>query len=161
MDDTQTLLDGLKENFGRRDAFLKQKFREPEVSQIAMAADQEASQQIDCLSCGNCCRTTPTIFSDEDIQRIAKHTARSVKQFKKEYLIQDLDGSWINRSVPCPFLASDNACTIYEVRPSACASFPHTSRDRFANRIPAHRQNLKICPITARVVDRMQELMGE
>ena len=120
---------------------------------------QEAYKKIDCLSCGQCCRTTVTTFDEEDISKTSKWMNISKKEFIKKYLIVDMDNSFTTIAVPCPFLnLEDNKCSIYEVRPKSCASFPHTDRPFFLRRKNAHLANSKFCPITQYVLDRMTEL---
>jgi Fe-S-cluster containining protein len=106
---------------------------------------------IDCLSCANCCKTTVTVFSPEDIGRASKYLGMSRKVFIKKYLIEDM-GEFTTINTPCPFLLPDNKCRIYEARPYACQSFPHTGRPHFLKRLNAHKNNLKVCPITFHVV---------
>ena len=43
----------------------------------------------------------------------------------------DEEGDFVVRSTPCPFLGSDNLCSIYDVRPSDCARFPYTDERRY------------------------------
>ncbi len=50
-------------------------------------------------------------------------------QFIDTYLRLDSDGDYVVKSTPCPFLGSDNYCSIYEQRPGDCARFPYTHED--------------------------------
>lgn len=116
---------------------------------------KEAYEKIDCLACGNCCRTTVTTFSEEDISRAAKFLSLSKKEFINKYLIDDM-GEWTTISTPCPFLQADNKCEIYVVRPQACESFPHTQRKGFHRRKSTHLANYDVCPITFYVLERIR-----
>ena len=119
---------------------------------------EEAEQKVDCLACGQCCRTTVTTFTEADIQRISKHLGMKAKAFEKKYLFKDYDGMYTTTGVPCNFLELDtNKCTIYTIRPEACASFPHTSRQRFFLRRKAHLENSRFCGITQHVLDKLIE----
>lgn len=109
------------------------------------------SECIDCLSCANCCKTTVTVFNNEDVGRASRALALSRKEFIKKYLIED-QGEYTTITTPCPFLLPDNKCGIYEARPHACRSFPHTGRPHFLNRLKAHQQNLRVCSITYHVL---------
>ena len=113
------------------------------------------TSKIDCLSCANCCKTIPTTFNQEDITRAAKQLSISKKELIKRYLIQDLDETYVTNETPCPFLAEDNSCKIYAVRPAACASFPHTGRSHFYNRRNAHVANINVCPITFHTLSKL------
>lgn len=130
-----------------------------EIDKVAQSVSNEIEQEIDCLACGNCCRSSVTTFTTPDISRAAKYLNISKKQFIKKYLIKDnRDDSYITMNTPCPMLNADNTCQIYEVRPAVCSSFPHTHRDNFKNRIHAHKANLKMCPITYAIVDRLDSV---
>lgn len=126
------------------------------VDEIASKVSEQVTKEIDCLDCGNCCRTSVTDFTKGDIKRAAKHLGMTPKGFIKDYLMQDVDGTYITMSAPCPMLNSDNTCKIYEVRPAVCESYPHTHRSSFKNRVHAHKANLSMCPITFHTVKRME-----
>ncbi|MCB0645430.1 MAG: YkgJ family cysteine cluster protein [Saprospiraceae bacterium] len=118
----------------------------------------KAEAAIDCLECAKCCLTTVTTFTDADVQRISAHMGMKPKAFVSKYLIRDYDGMLTTTSVPCTFLDLETKkCTIYEIRPEACASFPHTSRSRFFMRRKAHVENSKFCGITRYVLDGLME----
>ena len=103
-----------------------------ELDETAIKNHQKVSSEINCLDCGNCCRTSVTDFSKSDIKRIAKHLEMTPKAFIKKYLIEDIDGTYVTITSPCPFLdLNTNACSIYDIRPSVCISYPHTQRDGF------------------------------
>lgn len=121
------------------------------LDEKSMTLHDQISSCIDCLSCANCCKTTVTVFKEEDINRASKFLEISKKEFTKKYLIHDY-GEYTTITTPCPFLLPDNKCKIYEARPQACQSFPHTGRSHFLNRLKAHQQNLRVCPITFHVI---------
>ena len=94
-------------------------------------AHEDAFQQIDCLDCANCCKTTSPIFYDKDVERMAAHFKMKPIEFFDQYLMIDEDGDQVLRSSPCPFLMDDNKCMAYDSRPKACREYPHTDRKRF------------------------------
>jgi len=61
------------------------------------------------------------------------------------------------QNVPCAFLDSDNSCFIYEVRPKACAEFPHTNRKKFHQITDLTLKNLAICPAAFNIVEEMKK----
>ncbi len=146
----------------RHDILTTLKHSQPSnIDQIAQECDQNIRHQIDCLKCGNCCRTSVTDFNSSDIKRASKFLGISRKQFIKKYLIEDFGGEFVTISAPCPFLnLDDNTCSIYEVRPFVCQSFPHTQRDSFLQRIHAHKANVNMCPITYHVVEAIAQKMN-
>jgi Fe-S-cluster containining protein len=130
--------------------------QEPDIDLRSKMLTDEAYQKIDCLSCGQCCRTTVTTFDDEDIAKASKSLNLSRKEFIKKYLILDLDGTYTTVAVPCPMLdLTSNKCIIYDARPKSCASFPHTQRVHFMRRKRAHLENSRFCPITQYVLDNL------
>jgi uncharacterized protein len=120
----------------------------------------EVWQEVDCLSCGNCCkRMTPT-FTSKDITRISTHLGISRKSFTEKWLYKhEGDTDWVNKSQPCQFLEpTTNICSIYEVRPADCAEFPHFHKKKITDYLHIHSQNIEYCPATFRLVEKM---MGE
>lgn len=116
----------------------------PELEKI----ESELFEKINCLDCANCCKTTPTIFTASDINRICKRTNMSKKFFLENIVLKDLDGTYTSLSTPCYFLAEDNSCKIYEFRPLACRSYPHVSATKNAYMLKWQAKNAKVCPIS-------------
>src|SRR5947199_2275140 len=81
---------------------------------------EEAFEKIDCLKCANCCKNYSPRFTPPDIKRISKYLGMKEGDFKEKYLLTDEDGDHVTKTKPCPFLGSDNYCSIYEVRPTDC-----------------------------------------
>ncbi len=111
----------------------------------------------DCLACGNCCRTTSPIFTDKDIQRIAKHLRMKEHQFITQYLNRDEDDFWVLQEIPCTFLGDDNYCFIYDVRPKACDEYPHTNRRKFVQLANLTIKNTEICPAVYDIVEELKK----
>jgi Fe-S-cluster containining protein len=114
-------------------------------------------KKTDCLKCANCCKTTGPLFTDKDIDRIAKHFRLKTTQFIEQYLRIDEDNDYVLQSVPCTFLGADNYCSIYEVRPKACSEFPHTNRKKFQQISNLTLQNVAICPAAYNIVEEMKK----
>lgn len=117
--------------------FLKKLKQKPPKSldQQMQVLHDETFEEINCLNCANCCKTTGPLFTNKDIERIAKHLKMKPSQFIETYLRIDEDQDYVLQELPCPFLAADNYCLIYDVRPKACAEFPHTDRKNFTRSI--------------------------
>lgn len=77
--------------------------------------------------------------------------------FIDTYLRIDEDNDYVLQSVPCPFLGGDNYCSIYDVRPKACAEFPHTDRKKFQQISNLTLKNVEICPAAYKIVEKMTE----
>jgi len=118
---------------------------------------EEAFEKIDCLQCANCCKNYSPRFKTPDIKRIAKYLRMKEGQLIDTYLTIDAEGDYVLQSRPCPFLGSDNYCSIYEVRPSDCSRFPYTDEDVILKRQPLTLKNSSFCPITYYVLERLLE----
>ncbi len=112
----------------------------------------------DCLKCANCCKTTGPLFTQKDIERIAKHLKLKPGQFVEQYLRIDEDKDYVLQQVPCPFLAEDNYCGIYEVRPKACREYPHTDRNKMHQILNLTAKNVEICPAVYEIVERLKQV---
>ena len=118
---------------------------------------EEAFEQINCLTCANCCKTTGPLFTDKDIERIAKYFKQKPQQFIQQYLRIDEDDDYVLQEVPCIFLGVDNFCSIYDVRPKACREFPHTDRKKFQQISNLTLKNVAICPAAFNIVEAMKK----
>ncbi|WP_034921377.1 YkgJ family cysteine cluster protein [Gillisia sp. CAL575] len=117
---------------------------------------EEEFKRTDCLSCANCCKTTGPLFTNKDIERIAKHFRQKPVQFIETYLRVDEDNDHVLQQVPCTFLGEDNYCSIYEVRPKACREYPHTDRKDFHKISNITLNNTAICPAAYNIVEEMK-----
>jgi len=113
----------------------------------------EVFSGIDCLDCANCCKTHSPLFTQRDIERISKHLKQQPSQFVSEYLVVDEDGDWVFHTTPCPFLANDNKCSIYDMRPQACREYPHTNRKKLYQIEDLTLKNAEICPAVTKILD--------
>ncbi len=116
---------------------------------------EEAFRQVDCLSCAACCKNYSPRFKTPDIKRISRHLGLRESELIDTYLKVDEDGDFVVRSTPCPFLGSDNFCSIYEARPSDCARFPYTDEDVIVRRQQLTLKNSTFCPAVFFVLDRL------
>ena len=130
------------------------------LDQIAATLSTEVWAEVDCLSCANCCKSMSPTFTSTDIKRIAAHFEIKPADFKATWLEYDeKDKDWVNVSKPCQFLnLSSNMCSIYEVRPSDCAGFPHLTKKKFVEYIHVHKQNVEYCPATYKMVEKMSKI---
>jgi Fe-S-cluster containining protein len=120
----------------------------------------EAFEQIDCLTCANCCRTTSPIFYQKDIERLAKALRLRPSEFMARYLHVDADGDYVLNVAPCPFLGPDNYCSVYADRPTACREYPHTNRKRMVQVLDLAAKNAVICPAVQWIVERLKVELG-
>lgn len=138
--------------------FKKLKKKPPKNLDYAMEDfHQNEFEKTNCLNCANCCKTTGPLFTDKDIVRIAKHLRLKPQEFIEKYLRIDEDNDYVLQSVPCTFLDFNNYCSIYSVRPKACAEFPHTNRKKFYQISNLTLKNIPICPAVYNIVEAMKK----
>lgn len=133
----------------------------PNLYRIMVSVNDEIWQEVDCLSCANCCKKMTPTFTAKDIKRIATHLQMSQQEFKDKWLYYDKkDGDWMNTKQPCQFLnLQTNMCSIYEVRPSDCAGFPHFTKKSPVSYLHVHQQNVAYCPATYKMVEKLKEIV--
>ena len=112
----------------------------------------KAFEKIDCLTCANCCKTKGPSFNKKDINRIAKYMNITPPEFSDTYLEMNEDDNYVLKSTPCLFLLKDNKCEIYEIRPQACASYPHTNTRKVKNLFPYFEAHSNTCPIIEDII---------
>ena len=132
-----------------------QRAKKKEVLKKLSVLHEEAFDKIDCTSCANCCKHYSPRFTPPDIKRIAKHLDIKEGEFRDKYLVVDEEGDSVSKSAPCPFLGSDNYCTIYSVRPADCRRFPYTDEDVLLKRPHLTLKNSSFCPIVYYVLERL------
>jgi uncharacterized protein len=121
------------------------------------ALHDEAFEKIDCLQCAACCKTYSPRFKTPDVKRISKYLGMKESAFIETYLRVDEEGDFVVKTSPCPFLGSDNACSVYDVRPSDCARFPYTDEDVIVKRQNLTLKNASFCPITFFVLEKLEQ----
>ena len=138
--------------------FAKLKKKNPKRLDLLMQElHDEEFAKTDCLACANCCKTSSPIFTDKDVSRIAKHFRMKEVNFISQYLQRDEDDFMVLQQAPCTFLdENDNTCTIYDVRPKACAEYPHTNRKKFIQLTNLTLKNTEICPAALNIVEELK-----
>jgi Fe-S-cluster containining protein len=131
------------------------------LEKLTHTLEKEVWEEVDCLSCANCCRTMTPTFTNADVKRIAAHFGQTPEAFREKWLYKERStGDWMNRKQPCQFLnLRDNKCSIYEIRPADCAGFPHLPK-KMKDYVHVHKQNVEYCPATYRIVEKMMETIG-
>jgi Fe-S-cluster containining protein len=142
--ENKKLLTGLKKKDPRK------------VDDLFHALHEEVFEEIDCLTCANCCKTTSPIFYQTEIERVAKALRLKPGEFIEKYLRIDEDKDYVLKSSPCPFLDQDNYCKVYDDRPKACREYPHTHRKKMVQIMDLTYKNTMVCPAVLEMVERMK-----
>jgi len=138
--------------------FAKLKKKPPKHLDLLMQElHDDEFEKTDCLTCANCCKTTGPLFTNKDVKRISKFFRMKPQAFIDAYLRVDEENDYVLQQVPCTFLGTDNKCSIYDVRPKACAEFPHTDRRKFQQIAHLTLKNVAICPAAFNIVEEMKK----
>ncbi|MCK5856301.1 MAG: YkgJ family cysteine cluster protein [Bacteroidales bacterium] len=162
MSRTKDILDNLDELAeealpSTRKLFKNLKRRRPKnLDTIVHNAHDEVFEYIDCLECGNCCKSLGPRITDVDIARLAKYLKMKPGKMIEQYFRMDEDGDYVFKTMPCPFLMDDNYCMVYDSRPIACRDYPHTDRKRFYQLLDISQKNVETCPAVYDIVERIK-----
>jgi uncharacterized protein len=129
----------------------------PGIDEEVKELDEMVFSRIDCLSCANCCKTISPVFKERDIVRLAAHFKVRPAIFTQKYLFMDDEGDYVLQSVPCPFLGPDNKCAVYEQRPFACRSYPHTASLSFTKTSELFIKNCAVCPAVNEIAGTLKK----
>ncbi|MBN1232387.1 MAG: YkgJ family cysteine cluster protein [Candidatus Coatesbacteria bacterium] len=103
-----------------------------------------------CIQCGACCRVEDGMvyITAIDEKSIAKHLSLPLFKFRRKYVTTDPE--YFNKKClkneddgNCPFFV-ENKCSIYEVRPLQCRSFPFWPE--FMKEENGIKKLLELCP---------------
>jgi Fe-S-cluster containining protein len=129
------------------------------VDEAFHSTHEAVFEEINCLDCANCCKTTSPIFYQTDIERVAKSLRMKPGDFVEKYLRIDEDKDYVLKSSPCPFLDDENYCSVYEDRPKACREYPHTDRRKMVQITELTSKNTLVCPAVFEIVERLKKVL--
>ncbi len=124
------------------------------------AVNDEVFAHINCLECANCCKIAQPVFEKQDVKRIARHFSMTEEAFIGKYLKADPDYEYFTKKLPCTFLGDDNKCTIYEVRPMGCRTYPPAKLRLSPEQLDVIYENIGICPAVSEMVDKIKIQFG-
>ena len=155
----QRLLQVAEKNQKENKEFVRKLRRQKpkDLDTVTHALHDLAFKKIDCLKCGNCCATTGPLLKVKDIDSLAASKKMKPADFTTTFLKIDEDGDFVFKSLPCPFLRTDNYCSVYEARPGACKEYPHTQQRNILTKLPITFLNSMICPAVAVVLEGLKK----
>lgn len=112
----------------------------------------------DCLDCANCCKSLGPRLTDTDIERLAKFLRIKAGAIQNQYIEVDEDGDMVFKKHPCPFLLTNNYCSVYESRPKACRDYPHTDRKKFYQILEITYKNCETCPMVFEIIEELRNV---
>lgn len=128
------------------------------VDEAFHALHEEVFAEVNCLDCGNCCKSLGPKLNSADIRRISSVLRIKTSEFEGKYLRFDEDDDYVFSKMPCAFLDEDNSCKIYEDRPRACREYPHTDRRKMHQVLDITLKNLETCPAVFEIVERLKKV---
>jgi Fe-S-cluster containining protein len=129
---------------------------EAEVDSLVFELNNNISPQIDCTSCGNCCKSLMVNIDETEANNLSEHLQLSRKSFDEKYLEKGSNGMMLLNAIPCHFL-SDNKCTVYEYRFAGCKEFPALHLPGFKKRLFTTFMHYDRCPIIFNVVESLKQ----
>ncbi len=138
--------------------FAKNKQRLMKMDKEIKRIHEQVSSEIDCLECGNCCKSLGPLILEKDVDALSRNLRMKPADFIGKFLRKDEEGDFVFQSIPCPFIGCDNYCSVYENRPKACREYPHTNRKQFYQIYALTIKNAETCPIAFEVLERIIRL---
>ncbi|WP_147313947.1 YkgJ family cysteine cluster protein [Deminuibacter soli] len=131
-----------------------------EVDTLVLRLSNEVSPQIDCTTCGNCCRSLMVNITAPEVKALAAHLQTTEEDVKERYVECSSSGEiMVLNSIPCHFLKG-NSCSIYEHRFTECREFPSFHQPHFQGRLFATFMHYGRCPIIYNVMEQMKQELG-
>ena len=135
-----------------------------QIDKLVSQFYKKHADEIDCLECGNCCKSLNPNLTKEEVNIIRDDLGISFEEFTDRYTgNRAVEGYYLKDEEKgiCPFLQEDdNKCSIYDIRSQPCRSFPHLDKDGFNHRVIAMIDNCYICPIVYNVIEDLKEELG-
>ncbi|WP_170117696.1 YkgJ family cysteine cluster protein [Chitinophaga ginsengisoli] len=130
------------------------------IDELVQELDATITPQIDCTSCGNCCRSLMINVTDSEITSLAAHLNRSEADIKEQYIETGSNNDiMVMNTIPCHFLTA-NCCSIYEHRFAECREFPGLHQPEFTSRLFAMLMHYGRCLIIYNVLEEMKKRLG-
>jgi len=133
-----------------------------ELDKLVFKIADKIGSEIECTSCGRCCKELRPTFSQEDQKRVADRLMMTVEQLRDQHLKYDDtndEPGWRTKGTPCPF-QEDNKCTIYEDRPQNCRGYPYLHKPDFSYRTLGMIERTFTCPIVFNVMEELKEKLN-
>ncbi|TAE17675.1 MAG: YkgJ family cysteine cluster protein [Bacteroidetes bacterium] len=158
-----TIIDELSvTNQQENDAFVAKAktWNSAELDALMFTLEAEITPQIDCLACGNCCKSLLINVEPDETLEPAKQLGISTAVFEEQFVEKGSSGQMLLNTIPCHFLqAETNACKIYETRFSGCRQFPALDVPNLQQRFFTVFMHYGRCPIIFNVMEAMKKVV--
>ncbi len=128
-----------------------------EVDRLFLKHLDKITADVDCTTCGNCCKMLEAGVSEDEILKLASLNNDGPENFKSKFLLKEHGSkAWYLKETPCAFLKDDCRCAIYEHRPEACSNYPGLHNTGIKYRLRSVWANYEICPIVYATVEAVK-----
>jgi len=135
-------------------AFLRSKTNEI-VDNAVQLLDADITPQIDCRSCGNCCKSLMIVVEEKEADDLADFLQQSRADFDDQYVEKGSNGMMLMNAIPCSFL-NNNSCSVYEHRFAGCREFPALHLPQIKDRLFTVFMHYERCPIIFNVMEQLK-----
>lgn len=136
-------------------SFLKDSQDSKKIDKIVHSLYKQISKEIDCTSCGNCCKLMDPVFKKKDIEKLFNvWGVEADKSLKKHFIEAKKENGFIFKT-PCPLL-KETKCSQYLSRPAGCKSYPHLHKKNSVFKVKEVIENYSICPIVFNVYEDLK-----
>lgn len=125
------------------------------IDAIVHQLNRDASREIDCKKCGNCCKTLLEV-TPQEISTVAAALQISPSIFREKYILETDYGRTMINKVPCHFL-NGTTCAVYENRFSQCRDFPYLHKPNFSARVFSTILFYGKCPIIFNTIEALKQ----
>ncbi|MBX9733070.1 MAG: YkgJ family cysteine cluster protein [Chitinophagaceae bacterium] len=139
--------------------FLKQA-NTTEIDLYVTALNESITPTINCLDCGNCCKSLMIVVAENEVAEVSQYLGTDTKNFEEHFVEKGANGMMLLNTIPCHFLKTDNACSIYEHRFNGCKEFPALHIPGFTHRLFTIFMHYDRCPIIYNVVEQLKVKTG-
>ncbi len=137
--------------------FLRQ-INSQELDNAVFTLSETISPQIDCTSCGNCCKSLMVNIDEAEANHLANHLGQTREKFDEAYISKGESGRMVINSIPCHFLV-ENSCSVYEHRFAGCREFPAFHIPDFNKRLFTTYMHYDRCPIIFNVMENLKKVL--
>ena len=121
----------------------------------AFSLSEQITPQIDCTSCGNCCKSLMVNIDEAEASNLANQLGKTREAFDEAYISKGESGRMVINAIPCHFLVG-NSCSVYEHRFAGCKEFPAFHIPQLKKRIFTTYMHYERCPIIFNVVENLK-----
>ena len=127
------------------------------------AIAQAVADEVDCLSCANCCRVATVQTSDRDAERLAGYLGMRLAEFVRDFTVESKEeGRILKRNENGCIFLKGNVCSVYEARPRTCEFFPHLVKGTgsLLSRMWQMPDRAVYCPIVFNTLEQFKSESG-